>query len=387
MTREEIDSRSSFITILESYDRELANRLIRNSLAIYAYSELYEKTNNMSDIIFFSKGNTLSGTIGNKIGDISLGLSRELVKNLREVKQGVSVITPKGIYFFMVGYSMVMTIDEYGERIPEGNYITNYYFFPFEQLSEIKPSITKKILEKKCFYIRNIYSDSPNEDYYSYSLSPDYKEKAITVKGLLKVLAILLVIFVVQLFMLIIPNRNPFPYVRVSNATFSRVNRYTYRPHRTNQYQITFLEAYILTVREIEVSNNFHTINERDILIIDYDFTVLESIYTYRGEFRHNFSVYDSSGNFLEFWNYTTPIHDEYFIFLGDGILSPFILFHSDRNRYVLSARFGPYVARREVINAMMIVVPVDIPEYIRIVKYNQNFQMTFNHKIYVRHE
>jgi len=162
------EKRHRFIDILEDYDIKLAKELSHNYLAIYADSKLYEKTNNLSDIVCYNDDEHIPYSIGMLITRISLSISHRLSNNLREVKEGVALINNKGIYFFIMKPSEVMIINIYGTQVPETYFIADYYFFPFDQFAEIGATIKKRIYYKKRFMIRDILSDVPIEDYYSH---------------------------------------------------------------------------------------------------------------------------------------------------------------------------------------------------------------------------
>jgi len=122
--------------------------LSNNNYGIYTNSKLYEKTNNLSDIVCSNTKENFKA----KKEKASIAISNKLANNIREIKKGVAIINNKGIYFFVIKSRAYI--------------ITHHYFFPFDQFAEIGATIKKKIYYRKSFTIRNIYSDSPNEDYY-----------------------------------------------------------------------------------------------------------------------------------------------------------------------------------------------------------------------------
>lgn len=203
MAQRRIISRYNFAIALKEYDSELTEKIGYNNLGVYTHSLLYEKANNLSDILFSNGNNTLQETFEELKENISLAFSHQKIKNLREVKEGVAIISYKGIHFFILKLKSVY-INEYGDKMYKLS-IIHHYFFPFEQLSEIKPGIKKKILFQKCFTIQNIYSDNPNEDFYNYNLSLDYKPSPFDISNSLylaefKIAFVILVIAIVTPF-------------------------------------------------------------------------------------------------------------------------------------------------------------------------------------------
>jgi len=472
-----------FISVLRVYDKKLAERLSTNNVGIYTNCKLYEKTNNLSDIVFSNVKNNFGATKEK----LSVAFSNKLANNVREVKKGVAVINNKGIYFFVIESKVY-------------NNITNHYFFPLDQLPEIGLTIKMRVYFNECFSFRNIYSDSPNEDYHKHSLTLD-REYTFIDKTLVKMdkfetliqkididkffFTVVVVLFFCVSFVLI-SNRwlNPFRYLAYDHTTFRNAVNAPLREHsyyrrtttlsahietgvfvlelsnggigyfvgaavpdsfniflleldadqditweindivrvrgvstgsisidgqnylrmrvetielqesigindtgnvhinRVTNHQITFTGAYMSEI-VTDLDHLGAIYRKRDVLIINYNFMPLSGSASYRNIFRNNFVVYDSNGNILEFWDYNEFIPDDNFLVADRGSGRFFILYH--RNRHLVSATNGRSLS--SALFLMMIVVPENVPEYIRIVRYGMDNQVVFNYKIYVKTE
>jgi len=225
-------ARYGFISALKDYNNELAERLSLNNLGIYTDSILYNKKSNVSDIVFSNIKENLLITTGATKEKISRAISSRLANNIREIKKGVAVINNKGIYFFVIESTVY-------------NNITSHYFFPLEQLPQIDITIKKKIFFQKPFTIKNIHSDSPNEDYYK-TISLDYKHTPndITFNKLskLKVLYTIAVIFLVGISFMAIYRTwiNPFPYRTYVGAIFTQAVSSPFVQHHYYRRTTTF---------------------------------------------------------------------------------------------------------------------------------------------------
>jgi len=146
------------------------------------------------------------------------------------------------------------------------------------------------------------------------------------------------------------------------------------------RYKITFFNAYMSAITTRQRTTSGYRYERNNVLLIDYD-VPSGAGGVYNNLFRTDFVVYDSFGNLLGYWERFGFVEDEDFIRVDDRAVPQIIFSH--RGRYHLSTwvQFG----RDEIINAVMVVVPVNIPQYIRIVRYDLNFQMIYNHKIYVQ--
>ena len=233
-------TRSAFITALENYDNVLADKIFSNNLAIYTNCLLYEKANNLSDILCFDESNLLD-FVATKKEMTSLFFSHQKTRNLREIKEGVAVINYKGIYFFIVKLNGTY-INKHGDKVLKFE-ITNYDFFPFGQLPEIKPNIKKKILKKQCFSIRNIYTGNPDEDYYSHSVSLGIL-RDMTLHKRCAILALAVIILGSWIIW-----RNSFPYREMCYDTFAEA---VSRPNvRHNFYRRTTSLYVIVTSSDV----------------------------------------------------------------------------------------------------------------------------------------
>jgi len=206
--KKKLIKRYAFISALKEYDNKLAERLSANHLGIYTNSKLYTKTSNVSDIVFSSVNDNLLKIMGATKENISITILNQLANNVREIKNGVAVINNKGIYFFIIE-SMVY------------NNITAHYFFPLEQLPKIDTTIKRAIYFQKPFTLKNIYPDSPIEDYYK-TQTLDYKhtridriykklsETAITLMVALPILFVILCLGVLGLLAILLALVTPF---------------------------------------------------------------------------------------------------------------------------------------------------------------------------------
>jgi len=160
----------------------------------------------------------------------------------------------------------------------------------------------------------------------------------------------------------------------------SNYNSYTSTCFR--RYTITFFNAYMSAITTRQRTTDGVRYIKNNVLLIDYD-VPSGAGGTYNNLFRTDFVVYDSFGNLLEYWEWFDFVECEDFIRVDDRQLRQIIFSHRDRYHLSRWAQFE----RNIIINALMVVVPINIPEYIRIVRYDLNFNMLYNHKLYVQHK
>lgn len=206
-----------FINALKEYNHELTNRLIDNYLAIYTHSKLFERRNNLSDILLSNKRNNLLDNISTYKDNFILNTSYKIHSNLREIKEGVALITHKGIYFFVINYAeMIATYKE-----PK-LCIAHHEFFPFEQFPKL--NVQKKIVLLKPFTIKGAYPDNRNEEDCHYSLPLDYetfKAKSIKNQKMATKIVCLTISLLILSFVFIPRATHPYPYQPIIHSLFA----------------------------------------------------------------------------------------------------------------------------------------------------------------------